>query len=437
MTFQKRKRLFRWLVVAFFVLGGSLTLSASGWRLDLATFHLRKVGGIYVRTFPKGADLRLDGASIKNASGIFQNGTLLDSLFPKNYMLEIRADGYAPWHEHVSVEPTLVSEENAVLIPLFPAPIASGTMKNFWLFGNDLVIERPGGNLTIADKSIGTGDVLGVTADFATILTRDPVRGTYLWNDTVNHASVNVSALLAKAGIGVKNATLVVDENDKQQLIVLESKNLSLLDTANGAATTLRTLAKHTIVHAAASQFLIAWTEFNSATNTSTLVIYDKFSGQRRPATVELSGKNAELRWVQNDTLAVLQENGALSTYNPSKNNLVKIADDVKRFAFTGNGSALAALEHTALEIFFFTGDKNYYRFNLPHVKDALDVLWYADEKHLFVLYPNETRLLDFRDESLENFGVVAKADRVQYDAENDWFYFLDEEGVKRLDFAK
>jgi hypothetical protein len=437
MTFKMRRKLFYALVAAFFVLGGALTFYASGWRLDFATFRIRKVGAIFVRTFPKGVNLRLDGVPTDNNPGIFQNGTLINNLFPKNYNLEVEANGYAPWHEHVSVAPALVSEENAVLIPLFPATIASGTIKNFWLFGNDVVVEGSRGNLTIAGKSIGTGDVLGTTGDFETILTRDTARGIYLWNDTANRTSVNVSALLTQAGITNKAAVIVVDKNDKQNLIVLEPKNLSLLNTKNGTTITLRTLIRNTIVNAAASQFLIAWTEFNSTANTSTLVLYDKFSGRRRPMTIDLPAKNAELRWIQNDKLAVFQENGTLYTYDPSKNNLTKVADDVKRFAFTENGSALAALEHTALEVFFFTDDKDYYRFNLSQVKDAVDVLWYADEKHLFVLYPDEIRLLDLRDSSLENFGVVAESNRVQYDAENNWFYFLGDEGIQRLDFAK
>ncbi|OGY99320.1 MAG: hypothetical protein A2945_05135 [Candidatus Liptonbacteria bacterium RIFCSPLOWO2_01_FULL_52_25] len=437
MTLQKRRRFFYALVAVFFVLGGIFTLYAGGWRFDLATFRLRKVGAIYVRTFPKEAYLLLDDVPMRNTSGFFQNGTFLNGLFPRNYMLEIRADGYAPWHEHISVEPALVSEEDAVLVPLFPATIASGTVKNFWLFESDVVIEDARGNLTIADRTIGTGDVLGATEDFETVLTRDGSRGIYAWNDIPSRKSTNISQMLARAGVAREDASIVVDKNDKQHLLILQPKKLSVLDTATGIATAIRTTTKNTLVNAAASPFLFAWTEFNPTTNTSTLVMYDKFSETRRPASVELPEKNIELRWIQNNDLAVLQANGELFIYNPSKNNLTKLADDVERFAFTKNGSVLAALEHTALEVFFFDGDKDYYRFNLPDMRNAEDVLWYADKEYLFVVYPHETRFLDLHDGSLENFTIVAKTNRVQYDAENNWFYFLDDEGVKRLDFTR
>src|SRR3989338_3161733 len=70
------------LLLIFAAGGGYAVLYAQGLRFDFAKFAFKRVGALYVRSFPQDAAIRLDGAVLPNDSGIFQSGTFVNSLFP-------------------------------------------------------------------------------------------------------------------------------------------------------------------------------------------------------------------------------------------------------------------------------------------------------------------------------------------------------------------
>ena len=64
-------------------------------------------------------------------------------------------------------------------------------------------------------------------------------------------------------------------------------------------------------------------------------------------------------------------------------------------------------------------------------------VEWHADENHLFVVYPEETKFLGLEDESIENFTPVASGKQAHYDGKSNAFYFVKNGELRKLQFAK
>ncbi len=110
--------LFYAFCIAFLILGTVTVLYAQGWRFDVNTWSIKKVGGIFIKIYPRDASILLDGIPVQNASWLLQSGTFINNLFPKTYALTLRKEGFHPWTRRIAVTPSLVTEvSNAVLVP--------------------------------------------------------------------------------------------------------------------------------------------------------------------------------------------------------------------------------------------------------------------------------------------------------------------------------
>lgn len=439
-TRRRRRILFYALVFVFFLLGAGILLYTDGWRLNPLTLEFKKVGAIYVRSYPADAKIKLDGRPVENKSGFFQSGTLINNLFPGTHKLKMEAANYRIWEENVSVLPSLVSERKyAVLAPKISADAASGTVKNFWLLGGEPLIQDFKNNVLLGGKKIAAGDVLGWTSDFKNILTYNGALGHYFLYNADAGINTDINLLLKKIGFSAKQGIKIfLEPEDKRMLVVLQQNKLFELNVEESSIATIYKTNEGLGEKIASSQFYVAWTEWDAAENSSTLVVYDKFLRRQKSGTPELRGKNSELVWIGGaNKIALLQDDGALYIYDVSGNKLSKIADDVKNFALAGGGNALAALEHRSLEIFFFNADNNYYRFNLPDVAQAENIVWYADKNHLFVVYHDEIKFLDIQDASLNYFPAVAEGRLPQYDTGNNRLYFVANDILKTVGFPR
>ena len=114
---------------------------------------------------------------------------------------------------------------------------------------------------------------------------------------------------------------------------------------------------------------------------------------------------------MRNNVLGILASDNTLYLYNVPNEQLTTLANDVKQFYPTADGSTLAALEYHSLEVFSFT-TQDYYRFNLPQAADVQGLIWYKDETHLFVQYPDRVAFLDLADTNLKNLTIVSARHR-------------------------
>jgi hypothetical protein len=305
LTLRTRRKIFYTLVALFILVGGSAVFYAQGWRLDFATWHFEKIGGIYVRAYPENASIYLDGQPIQNQSGFLSPGTVISDLLPRTYSILLKAAGYDDWQENATVEPSLITQyKYAVLVPADAVPASSSA-------------------------------VAAATADQA-----------------------------------AANTASTTDPYDTDLKIIFTKNRIETFD------------------------------EMQATTTASTTI----------------TGKNISLTWASGAVAVVLQNDGQLYLYDANAGTLQKLADTVEQYAVTDDGSMIAALENASLEIFSRTDAAAYYRFNLPDIADATNVVWYRDRTHLFIVYPAYVAFLDLADSGLTNFTVVAHGSNPLYD---------------------
>ena len=452
MTLRKRRQIFYLLVVLFFVLGTAIVLYAQGWRLNVETWSMSKVGGIFIRSLPDDAQITLDGKPIKNKSAFLSRGTLISELFPKTYWIELKEAGYDPWRESVTVSPSLVTEfKYSVLVPQNATTVAAGLVQSFSAANGVLVIQNLDGSVVSGKKLIGKGTLIDENSDENALIIKNQTNGRYVLYQFQNGSTTDLTAILAKGGAdtsGISN--IFFDPRDPRIIIAAGSHQMWFIDTAamsaeGGSASDGKSmLAEATPIGetygkaVAVGSLLIAWTESKKSGVSSTIEIYDK-SSEEVTASSSIPGKNNELKWIKDNLLGILQNDGELYLYDVGGQSIKKIADDVKDFATTENGSSIAALENKSMEIIPTTGvSDDYYRFNLPDIANAQRIAWYKDNMHLFIEYGDRVSFLDLKDAGLNNFTTVAVGTAPFYDADKNALYIINPaQNLIRFDFPE
>jgi hypothetical protein len=454
MKLQDRKRIFYVFLLLFIVIGAVVVLYAEGWRINLSTFQAEKAGGVYVRSYPENAHISLNGKSVQNQSAFLSSGTFISGLFPKAYTLTLAAAGYDAWTESAQVLPSLVTEmKYAVLVPKTALNVATSdaAVSNFFEVGGDVVATDASGTITWLGKTIGHGVVISHSTDLKTAIIRGvnakTGAATYSLYDFAAATSTNLSALLQQSGVKPTATTNVfIDPYDDTGIVAQTSAQIVSIDSGTRRATVVDTAPTGEIIESpiAVSPSVMAWARYTAgvgsagaASGTSQIVVYDKFSGNTIDGSLVVKGKIRQLAWVKNNVLGILVSDNTLYLYNVPNEQLTTLADDVKQFYPTSDGAALAALEYHSLEVFSFT-TADYYRFALPQVADVQGLIWYKDETHLFVQYPNRVAFLDFADTSLKNLTTVSAGTDPSYDTQENSLYLIDQgQKLLRFDFPQ
>ena len=402
------------------------------------TVRIEKVGAIYVRSFPTDAAIALNGEPAKNKTGIFQQGTLLNGLFPRRYALELSSPGYKVWRQTVQVEPALVTEiKYAVLIPDQPTELIPRDIREFWLAGRQLVALNSSATLILAGGDIVPGSaVVGQAREGARILTTNAA-GTYFWVDPENATSTNLSVLLRSLpGRPTGRLAVAADPENPGQAIVQGANYLGLLDMNQRSLLSIATSSAYRPEAAAASRFWLAWSRYDSAKNESQLMLFDKFLRTNRLVGELTPGRITQLEWSVGNMLGIARADGEFYLYVPGEPAYRHLASDVRDFEFGGDGRMLALRGGNSLEVFDLEDKDEYWRFNLPQMDRVRQIVWHKTGRNIFIVYPGETRLLSLDDAGLENFAVVAETGQVAYAARENRLYFLKDSAISYLKFA-
>ena len=132
----------------------------------------------------------------------------------------------------------------------------------------------------------------------------------------------------------------------------------------------------------------------------------------------------------------VQEDDGELYLYEPSRGDVRAFASDVKDFVLNTDRTMVATLERSAIEVFSFKDEDEYWRFAPPQAHLIKKLLWHKDSEHLFVVYPERTRLLDITDAALENFEEVAESSLVEYDEEDNSLFFIKDDRLREVPFS-
>jgi hypothetical protein len=443
---QTRKRIFYVFILLFVVVGAVVVLYAEGWRINLSTLEAEKAGGIYVRSYPNDAQITLSGKPVQNQSAFLSPGTFISGLFPKTYTLTLSASGYDAWTESAPVVPSLVTEmKYAVLVPKTATNIATGTaaVAGYFEADGNLVVTNASATITWFGKIIGYGAVVSHSTDLKTAIIRTiSARASttaYSLYDFTGATSTNLSVLLKQSNIASTPSTNVfIDPYDDTNIIAQTPAEIVGIDSDTHRVTAIDAASMGETIESpiAVSASVMAWARYTAS--TSQIVIYDKFSGDTTDSSLVINGSIKQLAWVRNNVLGILASDNTLYLYNVPNEQLTTLADDVKQFYPTADGSALAALEYNSLEVFAFNGVPNYYRFDLPDVTDVQGLIWYKDDAHLFVQYPDHVAFLDLADTALKNLTIVSLGTDPSYAPQENSLYLIDNgQQLIRFDFPQ
>lgn len=453
MRLQTRRRIFYVFILLFVVIGAAVVLYAEGWRLDPSTLQAEKAGGIYVRSYPEDASITLGTKPIQNQSAFLSSGTFISGLLPRTYTLKLSASGYDAWTESAPVSPTLVTTmKYAVLVPASSTAVAtSGAVSDYFESDGDIVTENGDGAIAWIGRTIAHGMIVSHSADLKTAIIRSVNARTgavsYSLYNFTDATSTSLATALANAGIRPTATTnIFIDPTDDTGIFVQTPAEIVRIDAGTFRVTTVETAPTGEAIESpiAISPSVMAWALLSSASgdasasDTSRIVIYDKFSGNTVDSSLVVPGAIRQLAWAQNNVLGVLESDNALYLYSVPAEQLNVLADDVKQFYPAPDGSSVAALEYNSLEIFVFNGQPNYYRFTPPEVANAQGLIWYKDDTHLFVEYPGHVSFLDLADTSLRNFTTVSDGTDAFYDPQENALYVIDTaQDVVRFDFPQ
>jgi len=435
-----RRRIFYALVALFCVVGIGVVFYAEGFRVNLATFQTETVGAIFVRSFPSDAKIFLDDKPIPNKTGFLSQGTFITNLTPGTYSLALTRDGFSDWHETAVVSSSLITEmKYAVLVPAnATTALKNIAIKDFFESGGDVVAETNAGAIVAAGKVVGSGEIVD-HAGVRSMITRAP-NGIYRFYDLARNTSTNLSSIISAIGSNPSLIqSIVVDPSDPGTVFAETQARVLSISPALRDATILATTSPAAVLAPglAISPSFIAWASAVQGSNTSSIGIYDRFLGTGSNAIVSVRGSVRSLKWIAPTALGILKDDGSLYRYDIAAQSLQKIASDVRSFSMTADGTALAALESSAVEVFSFA-DNAYYRFALPDTARIQDLAWYKDDNHIFVEYPDHVSFLDILDADLENFTTISAGTLPAYDPGTNALYLLNGTGqLIRFVFAE
>ena len=239
---KTRRILFYGLIIVFLVFGSAIVFYSQGYRLNFSTLAIQKVGGIFIRSYPTNANVTLNGMAIKNQSWLLQNGTLVNNLLPETYTLTLESPGYLPWQKKVEVFPSLVSEEDSVILPRNAPPTAfAQNIIDAWFLDNAFILKNIKNQLSYDGKTL-TGDTfVAATADKRFIITENTLSGIYYLTNTMGDASIlNINLIFKNLRARVLGLTSVTeihavyfDPTDVNKLFLKTASGFYRMDLKN------------------------------------------------------------------------------------------------------------------------------------------------------------------------------------------------------------
>lgn len=450
MPISIRRLLFAIFVVAFFIIGAGLVFYSQGYRLDAKNLALEKVGGIFVRSYPKDAAITINREPIKNKSWLLQSGTLVDNLLPASYELVIQKDGYKPWKKKMAVKPSLVTEADAiVLIPDMQAEKIISGADDLWIENGTLVLKNKSGKLFLKSaaaatsteqKAIPIGDeFIALRYDKKTAMTRDSSTNVFFLTDFEKNGSVlNLNLLFNNlkervlglpGNVAVKKAAF--HPYDSQKLVIATDKAIYLID--------LEKLAIKLIGEAKIGAFAVTENEILWQNTELKLTRYSLSANAKKTlANFESSAVFLEANaTIIENKAGALQSSGILTITNQLSGDTKLLADKAAFFHFSPDKQKIAFVDYDGkINVEYFNKNKRI-AFFLQENGAIESFKWYKDSEHLIVKFKNGKVFFTENDDRqpLNAYLLAENVKKYFYDSDTDSVYFLKDDGVFRFVF--
>ena len=142
--------LFLLTIVVVATFGIFISYYARGYRLDFKTFRFQPNGILVIKSEPDGASVFINN-DLRTAT----NATI--SLSPGTYDVDIKKDGFFPWHKRLVIEKEIVTQADVSLFRNVPSlsPVTFSGAQNPVVStdGTRIAFEVPYSKETATDKS--------------------------------------------------------------------------------------------------------------------------------------------------------------------------------------------------------------------------------------------------------------------------------------------
>ncbi len=429
MTLRTRRIIF-YLFAALFILIGAVSIFySSGWRFDLETFEINKLGALFLNITPEGATIAIDKNTFDFSPSFLKSGTLIANLFPKTYTVKVMKEGYQPWTKEIQVYPSLVTEVPSVV--LLPEKLDLGDpineeVTNFWIGPKNIIVLK-NGRLEFQSHRILGAEVWKWSNSGTAVITKQD--GNYFFIDLEKPTSaLNLKLVfdnLNKAGDG---QILDIDFHPAQdnKFIVLASDGLHILDAQKltlslieaGAVNTFSTQNNELFYEKTGQIFA-----YNLTIHSNSLLTEQVFDGIRK-IQVSPSGYY----------LSILENSGALYVFDRKSLTASKISENAAYSLFSPNSKKIASVNsNQELTVYPLNepveGLKNSWQgpanFRIGSLKKN-SISWHANSAYLFIKYPSTLYLLEANNLPPINFQVIdLENSQYQYRASSNTLYLL------------
>ncbi len=415
MSLKTRRVLFYFFFLLFIIIGPIAIIYSYGWNLNFidGTIKIQKTGAIYVETRPKEVNIKIDGKTIKDESGIIQEGTLIDNIAPKKYKLQITKIGYKNWEKNLLVKPELVAE--AINVMLIPEKIKEEKIAFKKLRGEEIVAQGQ------QDKFI---------------IKNERTKNYYLYDKNNEDSALNINANLISLRKDFKNIVFHPFESNK---LIFETKNgieifnvpRLKIETVIEKTPSAWTIKNPNIYYILKNKELRV---FSLLTKTDSLITY---------LPEGINPLNSNILKIESSGEAIAMINSLNDLIIIDRQTPVKIAHNAELFALSPDAKKIAFSENGKIKIYFIKNwQKNFYRkagetadLETEAFLNIKNIKWHNNSYHLFIEYGDDkNKSVDFMEiderKPINKYNLLNGIRSFYYDSKNDLSYYTKDYAV-------
>lgn len=438
MTLKTRRLLFYTLAALFIIIGTTAVFYSSGWRFDLETFQINRLGALFFEVTPSDATITIDKANFKFEPGFLKSGTLIANLFPKTYTVTISKEGYQTWTKELEVLPSLVTEAPpVVLLPEnqnFASPIANN-VKDFWVGPKYVTYVANNGKLLLNNNELIGREIIAWSESGDSVLTKSET-SFFLTNVNRPYSALNISLVFNNLqGTINKIDKIQFAPNEENRFIIATSKGLYALDTQK---IKLETIFGNAIYDFDARGSEVVFSAENSviihslALGTQESLLQNEIPGQMKKITIAPSGYFVAMI-DQNDSAYLFDRKSMRLKLLWTKINKLIFSPDGKKILLVSENKEL--IVHPVLEekIPKQGSTEKPARFNIGSV-DENTISWHENSNYLFIKYPSSLYLLEANNLPPINFQIIdSENKKYQYSQQMNTAYLLKENSIYKI----
>lgn len=429
MTVKTRKILFYSAVLLFVIIGITAIFYSNGWRFDLETMSINKLGALFFEIKPDDALIMIDKTSFKFDPGFLRSGIVIANLFPKEYTVKISKEDYLSWTKELEVLPSFVTKAPPIILlpeKIDLVPALAQKINNFWIGPKYLIVSKENNVLEFDSQTIIGNKVLRWSADGEKVITS--LDNSYFATDLATPAnSINLNSMfenLQKNTLKDNSRINSVDFSpaDKNQYIFSTQNGLYMADSKK---INIEIIRKEPVDTFGRFEDKIIFSVKGK------IFIHRPFLGIQEPLLSQDFDSIKEINVSPSGYyVSIIENNGNLYVFDRKSLTLSKISEGVVSSYFSPNSQKIAYINaNNELGIYPLESSAGYNqekpsRFNLGLIEK--EIIWYQDSEHLFIKYPSSLYLLEANSLPPINLQIIDfETNKYQYNADENTVYLL------------